>query len=94
MIALTFGAWRSLVARLVWDQEVEGSNPSAPTNLSSSAVGALGASRQWDASPRPLVNVTLYVTLLDAHETPVLHLLISGIASWAGEMGGCHVGQE
>ena len=25
------GAWRSLVARLLWEQEVGGSNPSAPT---------------------------------------------------------------
>ena len=27
----TFGAWRSLVARLPWAQEVRGSNPRAPT---------------------------------------------------------------
>ena len=26
------GAWRSLVARLPWAQEVRGSNPRAPTN--------------------------------------------------------------
>jgi hypothetical protein len=27
----THGAWRSLVARLLWEQEVPGSNPGAPT---------------------------------------------------------------
>ena len=26
-----FGAWRSPVARLLWEQEVPGSNPGAPT---------------------------------------------------------------
>ena len=27
------GAWRSLVAHLLWEQEVGGSNPSAPTSF-------------------------------------------------------------
>ena len=31
---LYIGAWRSLVAHLVWDQGVVGSNPTVPTNLS------------------------------------------------------------
>lgn len=32
------GAWRSLAARLAWDQEVGGSNPPAPTILDSPAI--------------------------------------------------------
>ena len=28
------GAWRSLAARLLWEQEVAGSNPAAPTSTS------------------------------------------------------------
>ena len=28
-----YGAWRSPVARLLWEQEVPGSNPGAPTDV-------------------------------------------------------------
>ncbi len=49
------GAWRSLVARLLWEQEVGGSNPLAPTNnfndlewvLVESVLFCL-FSRRWD----------------------------------------------
>jgi 3-methyladenine DNA glycosylase/8-oxoguanine DNA glycosylase len=27
-----FGPWRSLVAHLLWEQDVAGSNPAGPTN--------------------------------------------------------------
>ena len=30
-----YGAWRSSVARLLWEQEVPGSNPGAPTDVTS-----------------------------------------------------------
>ena len=33
--AIIVGAWRSLEARLLWEQEVGGSNPLAPTSLRS-----------------------------------------------------------
>ena len=32
------GAWRSLVAHLLWEQRVGGSNPSAPTNSGGGVV--------------------------------------------------------
>jgi hypothetical protein len=32
-IDFSVGAWRSLAARLLWEQEVGGSNPLAPTNV-------------------------------------------------------------
>jgi hypothetical protein len=46
------GAWLSLVERLVRDQEVEGSNPSAPTNYPSRFQNHAGRLRSlaWIAS--------------------------------------------
>jgi hypothetical protein len=32
-VALKDGVWRSLVARLLWEQEVPGSNPGTPTTI-------------------------------------------------------------
>ena len=36
------GAWRSLVAHLLWEQRVGGSNPSAPTNSGAVHSGHMG----------------------------------------------------
>src|ERR1700722_8823573 len=33
-----FGAWRSLVAHLLWEQRVAGSNPAAPKSFTGTAV--------------------------------------------------------
>src|SRR5690606_11147474 len=51
------GVWRSLVALLLWEQEVGGSNPSTPTKyvwlrrVSRSRVGA--ARCGWGSNPKP-----------------------------------------
>ena len=39
-MVLHFGAWRSLVARLPWAQEVRGSNPRAPTSIPKDLVSS------------------------------------------------------
>ncbi len=58
----SYGAWRRLVAHLVWDQGVEGSNPFAPTIY----LGTLGltlrvpflfaASHRQDAGQASMVS--------------------------------------
>src|SRR3954452_3413653 len=40
------GAWRSLVARLLWEQEVAGSNPAAPMTAKRDAKGNLRTERE------------------------------------------------
>ena len=42
--AASVGAWRSLVARLLWEQEAPGSNPGAPTTFPGSSLRQTGAS--------------------------------------------------
>ena len=55
IIPTEIGAWRSLVARLLWEQEVGGSNPLAPTNnfnylerILVESVFIFLFSRRWD----------------------------------------------
>lgn len=36
-----FGMWRSLVARLLWEQDVAGSNPAIPTGLAGENLSAV-----------------------------------------------------
>src|SRR5688500_9954525 len=48
-----YGTWRSLVARLLWEQEVAGSNPAVPTEQEGRAVSA----PEGDAGDRSALNL-------------------------------------
>ena len=55
-MARRIGAWRSLVARLLWEQEAGGSNPSAPTNVFNTSappaqLSVQPASWEWSQAP-------------------------------------------
>ena len=47
MIFGPVGAWRSLVAHLLWEQRVGGSNPSAPTNVIKKLLTVLNSGASW-----------------------------------------------
>src|SRR4051794_41766016 len=49
------GAWRSLVARLLWEQEVAGSNPAAP--MRPLADGHEDSLRSSDRAPPAVLHV-------------------------------------
>src|SRR3981081_4886491 len=50
MLFGSVGAWRMLVAHLLWEQRVGGSNPSAPTNNPSNLISyspSPSSEKQW-----------------------------------------------
>ena len=55
------GAWRSLVARSLWEREVAGSNPAAPTDVSAAVLLTWLFARQRPAEPgRPAAAGVLW----------------------------------
>ena len=63
--SLSVGAWRSLVARLLWEQEAPGSNPGAPTTIAS-RVG-IGSYR---TPPSPGIRSQQALQLRQKNATP------------------------
>ena len=70
------GAWRSLVAHLLWEQGVGGSNPSAPTSLRSKRSGERRRPRRslWRRRAKPITIKTMPRTTL-CHSILVAFLL-------------------
>ena len=58
------GAWRSLVAHLLWEQRVGGSNPSAPTTFTGAHSGNMGDSQRlaWHCLRKLLYNPRAFPT--------------------------------
>jgi hypothetical protein len=56
------GAWRSLAARLLWEQEVGGSNPPAPMPV----VWRFGQGRLWVRARRLMLRMALPLAVIGA----------------------------
>ena len=73
----SFGAWRSLVAHLLWEQDVGGSNPLAPTTIPAArgqgqqeSEGRAPAGLRLDLDPPPVSVGNLLHDRPDRHLRP------------------------
>ena len=56
ILALDVGTWRSLVARLLWEQDVAGSNPVVPTIIAGVVQCSTSAFQADDAGSIPVAR--------------------------------------
>src|SRR4029078_2241733 len=90
------GEWRSLVAHLLWEQRVAGSNPVSPTNLHSAAELRLAGGR-CDASAKRLLGLVLgrrigVLVVIDLHAdvrvADLVFELVAGFLHIVADVGG------
>jgi hypothetical protein len=52
MLRRSYGEWRSLVAHLLWEQRVAGSNPVSPTNIFKGVATIVRRTQQPDGNQK------------------------------------------
>ncbi len=95
-LAGAVGAWRSLVAHLLWEQRVGGSNPSAPTNFPRTGPAQGRRARRSACSSTGqstgLLSRGLQVRVLPGAPSPVWAVVCSGGRSSVGRAPDCDSG--
>ena len=90
-----FGAWRSLVAHLLWEQRVAGSNPAAPTNFLNGLEGmgaddsesGFATDSESSAQCWPRVRAITWRFLAPARAPWATSAWRGGAGSWAVSLG-------
>ena len=76
------GLWRSLAARLLWEQEVVGSNPTSPTGAMSYPAPRCGCSSMVEPQPSKLVMRVRFPSSAPAPDIARACNLPAPVAQW------------